>query len=101
MEVTKRTRWIAVIIAFCMMLTPCGIYAETEMDENTQPDQLAEENTELKEQLSELQAQVEALIKENEELKSQLNNRNEENETGKNDLSEEDLNITFPTNETI
>ena len=74
-----------------MMLTPCGIYAETEMDENTQPDQLAEENTELKEQLSELQAQVEALIKENEELKSQLNNRNEENETGKNDLSEEDL----------
>ena len=91
MEVTKRTRWIAVIIAFCMMLTPCGIYAETEMDENTQPDQLAEENTELKEQLSELQAQVEALIKENEELKSQLNNRNEENETGKNDLSEEDL----------
>lgn len=89
MEATKCARWIAVIMAFCMLLMPCGIYAETETDENTQPDQLAEENSELKEQLSELQTQVETLIKENEELKSQLNSGSEENEG--NDISKEDL----------
>ncbi len=82
MKTLKRVRRIIGIITLSTILMPNGIYAETKTDNTTQTDSLEKENSELKEQLSELQGQVETLIKENEELKSQLNTGSAEKEKG-------------------